>query len=138
MLPAAIGDTVVSGQANKTIADIFAKEDGNWIQKKLVNQKAESLEGLSGKERAAAVLRNKLKFGAEGTAIFGGLTLTGKALKTLAFGSGKILTYGVEPLYTTPIKLLTFDVAKQPFAITNPWSRVMLSLIHISEPTRPY
>jgi hypothetical protein len=125
VLPAAIGDMVVSGQANKTIADIFAKEDGNWIQKKLVNQRAENLEGLSGKERAAAVLRNKLKFGAEGTAIFGGLTLTGKALKTLAFGSGKILSYGVEPLYTTPIKLLTFDIAKQPLAITNPWSRVM-------------
>ena len=125
VLPAAIGDTVVSGQANKTIADIFAKEDGNWIQKKLVNQKAESLEGLSGKERASAILRNKLKFGAEGTAIFGGLTLTGKALKTLAFGSGKVFTYGVEPLYTTPLKLLTFDVAKQRFAITNPWSRVM-------------
>ena len=34
ILPAAIGDTVVSGQANETIGDIFGKEEGNWIQKK--------------------------------------------------------------------------------------------------------
>ena len=125
ILPAAIGDTVVSGQANETIGDIFGKEEGNWIQKKLANSKKEDLEGLTGKERAAAVLRNKLKFGAEGTAILGGLTLFGKSLKTLAFGSGKVFSYAVEPLFTTPIKLLTFDVAKQPFAITNPWSRIM-------------
>ena len=124
ILPAAIGDMVVSGQANETIADIFAKEDGNWIQRKLVNEKSESLEGLTGKARSAAVLRNKLKFAKEGTAIFGGLTLAGKALKTLAFGTGKILSYGVEPLVTTPLKMLTWDVAKQPFAITNPWSRL--------------
>tara|TARA_R100001443_G_scaffold80642_1_gene87632 strand:- start:33 stop:4988 length:4956 start_codon:yes stop_codon:yes gene_type:complete len=124
ILPAAIADMAVSGQANVTIGDIFAKEDGNWIQKKLVNERTESLEGLTGKARAAAILRNKLKFGKEGTAILGGLTLSGKALKTLAFGSGKIFSYGVEPLVTTPIKMLTFDVAKQPFAITNPWSRL--------------
>ena len=87
--------------SNKTIADIFASEEGNLIQRKLVGQRTESLEGLTGKERAAAALRNKLKFGAEGTAILGGLTLMGKSLKVLAFGAGKGFTYGIEPLYTT-------------------------------------
>ena len=125
VLPAAVGDTVVSGASNKTIADIFASEEGNLIQRKLVGQRTESLEGLTGKERAAAALRNKLKFGAEGTAILGGLTLMGKSLKVLAFGAGKGFTYGIEPLYTTPLKMLTFDVATQPFAITNPFSRLM-------------
>ena len=45
------------------------------VQQAFAKSKRESLEGLSGKERAAAVLRNKLKFAAEGASIFGGMTL---------------------------------------------------------------
>ena len=122
-LPAALGDTVVSTQANHTMGDIFGKPDGNWLQKKLMATQKESLEGLTGKERAAAVLRNKLKFGVEGAAIVGGLTLTGKALKTAAWGAGHGLKWGVEPVYTTATRLLTFDPAKQ-LRVANPWSRL--------------
>ena len=105
------------------MGDIFGKEDGNWLQKKLMNSKSESLEGLTGKERAAAILRNKLKFGAEGTAIIGSLTLTGKALNTMAWGTGHGIKWGVEPIYTTGTRLLTFDPAKQ-LRVANPWSRL--------------
>jgi len=68
VLPAALGDAVVSSQANITLGDIFGKakeEGGNIVQQAFANSKRESLEGLTGKERAAAVLRNKLKFAAE-------------------------------------------------------------------------
>ena len=68
VLPAAVGDAMVSTQANVSLGDVFGKEDGNILQRALMNSKTESLEGLSGKERAAAILRNKLKFGGEGAA----------------------------------------------------------------------
>ena len=94
VLPAAVGDAMVSNQANETMGDIFGKteeEGGNWLQQQLVNSKSESLEGLTGKERAAAILRNKLKFGAEGTALVGGITLIGPSLKLAAKTTGKVL-----------------------------------------------
>ena len=47
----------------------------------------ESLEGLDGKERAAAILRNKLKFGIEGSTFMGALKLVGPTAKFLGTGS---------------------------------------------------
>ena len=94
VLPAAVGDAMVSTQANVTMGDVFGKteaEGGNKLQQLLVNSKSESLEGLTGKERAAAILRNKLKFGAEGAALFGGMTLIGPSLKGVAWTTGKVL-----------------------------------------------
>ena len=122
-LPAGLGDTIVSTQANHTMGDIFGSAEGNWLQKKLMATQKESLEGLTGSKRAAAVLRNKLKFGAEGTGIMGALTLTGKALKTMAWGAGHGFKWGVEPIYTTGTRLLTFDASKQ-LRVANPWSRL--------------
>ena len=94
VLPAAVGDAMVSNQANETMGDIFGKteaEGGNKLQQLLMNSKSESLDGLVGKERAAAILRNKLKFGAEGTALVGGITLVGPSLKLVAKTTGKVL-----------------------------------------------
>ena len=94
VLPAAVGDAMVSTQSNMTMGDVFGKteeEGGNKLQQVLVNSKSESLEGLTGKERAAAILRNKLKFGAEGAALFGGMTLIGPSLKLAAKTTGKVL-----------------------------------------------
>ena len=95
VLPAALGDAVVSSQANVTLGDIFGDKDATGkfsiLQKALANSKRESLEGLSGKERSAAILRNKLKFAGEGAAIFGGMTLVGPSLKAAAWGTGKVL-----------------------------------------------
>ena len=124
VLPAAIGDTVVSNQSNKTLGDIFGSKNGNLLKRTLANSKTISLEGLTGKERAAAVLKNKLIFGAEGTALFGGITLVGPSLKVAAKTLGFGMKYVAEPaLLTVPSKLLTYEFAKQPLAIANPWSR---------------
>ena len=83
MLPAGIADTVVSTSDQQSLGEIFGKDDGNLAQNILYNTSLEDLEGLSGKERAAALLRNKLKFGAEGTAFMGSLKLVGPAIKFL-------------------------------------------------------
>ena len=91
VLPAAVGDAVVSTQANVSLGDVFGKEDGNILQRALMHSKTESLEGLTGKARAAAILRNKLKFGGEGAALFGGMTLVGPSLKGAAWTAGKVL-----------------------------------------------
>lgn len=50
--------------------------------------KTTETKGLTGREKAAETLKNKLKFGAEGTALMGGLTVAGRyvavpALKTV-------------------------------------------------------
>ena len=63
VLPVALGDAMVSNQANQTMGDVFGDEDaeGRWfspIQRLLANSQSESLEGLTGKDRAAAILRN--------------------------------------------------------------------------------
>ena len=79
VLPAALGDFVVSTQANVTLGDIFgdASPEASKLRQILANSKTESLDGLTGKERAAAILRNKLKFAEEGAALFGGNNLVG-------------------------------------------------------------
>ena len=112
VLPAALGDATVSSQANITLGDIFGDKEaqGKWhspIRRALANSKRESLEGLTGKERSAAILRNKLKFAAEGASIFGGMTLVGPALKLSAKTIGHGLRGVVDPAITAPIKLLT-------------------------------
>ena len=94
VLPAALGDALVSNQANVSLGDVFGEtkeEGGNKLQQVLMNSKTESLEGLTGKKRAAAILRNKLKFAGEGAALFGGITLVGPSLKAAAKGTGKVL-----------------------------------------------
>ena len=91
ILPAALGDAVVSTQANITLGDAFGDDspEASRLRKILANSKTESLEGLTGKERAAAILRNKLKFAEEGAALFGGITLVGPSLKLAAKTLGK-------------------------------------------------
>jgi len=124
VLPAALGDATVSSQANVTLGDIFGDKDATGkfsiLQKALANSKRESLEGLSGKERSAAILRNKLKFGAEGASLFGGLTLVGPSLKLSAKAAGLGFRGVVDPAITAPIKLLTWET-KNPISIYNPW-----------------
>ena len=124
VLPAALGDAVVSSQANVTLGDIFGDKDATGkfsiLQKALADSKRESLEGLTGKERSAAILRNKLKFAAEGASIFGGMTLVGPALKVSAKSAGLGFRGVVDPAITAPIKLLTWET-KNPISIYNPW-----------------
>lgn len=108
MLPAGIADTVVSTSDQQSLGEIFGKDDGNLAQNILYNTSLEDLEGLSGKERAAALLRNKLKFGAEGTAFMGSLKLIGPAIKGTAKGTGVLLNNVVGPALTGAAKVVTY------------------------------
>ena len=64
VLPAFAADTTVSATGQKSVGEIFGDESGNFLERALANTKLESLEGITNpKEYAAAVLRNKLKFG---------------------------------------------------------------------------
>ena len=68
----------------------------------------EETKNLEGKEKAAAILRNKLKFGVEGTTIVGGISLLPPAIKGTAKTTGAILRYGAEPILNAASKILTY------------------------------
>jgi len=114
VLPAALGDAMVSNQASHSMGDAFGDPEGNILQRTLANTQTESLEGLSGKERAAAVLRNKLKFGAEGTVLMGSMSLVGPSLKLAAKGTGKVLTAADMGVITPGMKLLKSEKSGLP------------------------
>ena len=87
-LPAFVADTTVSATGQKSVGDIFGDEEGNFLERALANTQLEEIKNITDpKEYAAAVLRNKLKFGAEGTAFVGSLSLVGPSLKVLSKGS---------------------------------------------------
>ena len=89
-LPVAVTDATVSASGQNTVSEIFGKsteEGGNFIQDWMQKEGLESLEGVDGKERAAIILRNKMKFGKEGAVFMGGLKLIPK----LFTGFGKTM-----------------------------------------------
>ena len=98
VLPAFAADTTVSATGQKSVGEIFGDEKGNFLERALANTKLESLEGITDpKEYASAVLRNKLKFGTEGTVFLGSLKLIGPSMKMMSTGSGVILSNVVGP-----------------------------------------
>ena len=108
-LPVGLSDATVSASGQETLGGIFGKteeEGGNWLQQKMLATEPESLEGLDGKERAAAILRNKLKFGIEGASFMGALKLVGPTLKFGATGSSVILNNVVGPVLTGASKVV--------------------------------
>ena len=110
VLPAFVADTTVSATGQKSVGEIFGDESGNFLERALANTKLESLEGITDpKEYAAAVLRNKLKFGTEGTAFLGALKLVGPSMKIMSTGSGVILSNVVDPVLTGMTKVLASE-----------------------------
>ena len=108
-LPAGVTDTIVSATGQETIGSVFGKskeEGGSWLRDKMLLTEPESLEGLEGKEKAAAILRNKLKFGAEGATFMGALKLVKPVAKFGATGSGVILSNVVGPVLTGASKVV--------------------------------
>jgi len=109
-LPVGLSDATVSASGQETLGGIFGKteeEGGNWLQQTMLATEPESLEGLDGKERAAAILRNKLKFGIEGASFMGALKLVGPTLKFGATGSSVILNNVVGPVLTGASKVIS-------------------------------
>ena len=108
-LPVGVSDAFVSASGQETLGGIFGKteeEGGNWLQQNMMLTEPESLEGLDGKERAAAILRNKLKFGIEGSTFMGALKLVGPTAKFLGTGSSVILNNAVGPVLTGASKVV--------------------------------
>lgn len=115
VLPAFAADTTVSATGQKSVGEIFGDESGNFLERALANTKLESLEGITNpQEYAAAVLRNKLKFGTEGTAFLGALKLVGPSVKTLSTGSGVILSNVVGPTLTGMSRVLASEKSQIP------------------------
>ena len=114
-LPAFVADTTVSATGQKSVGDVFGDEEGNFLERALANTQLEEIKNITDpKEYAAAVLRNKLKFGAEGTAFVGSLSLVGPSLKVLSKGSGVILENVVDPVLTGTTKLLASEKSGLP------------------------
>ena len=121
-LPVGLSDAVVSASGQETLGGIFGKseeEGGNWLQQTMLATKPESLEGLDGKERAAAILRNKLKFGIEGASFMGALKLVGPTLKFGALGTSVILNNAVGPVLTGASKVVSSKPVMKALQKTN-------------------
>jgi len=115
VLPAFAADTTVSATGQKTLGDIFGDPEGNFLEKSLATTQLESLEGIKDpKEYAAAVLRNKLKFGAEGTAFMGALSLVGPAFKGGSKVVGLASTKVVGPTLTGISRVLASEKSGIP------------------------
>jgi len=115
VLPGFAADTAVSATGQRSVGDVFGDEEGNVLERALANTKLESLEGIKDpKEYAAAVLRNKLKFGAEGTAFLGALTLVGPTFKGASKVVGLASTEVVGPVLTGTSKLLASEKSGLP------------------------
>ena len=107
-LPVAVADATVSATGQNTAGEIFGKEDGNFLQRALYNTAIEETEGLEGKEKAGAILRNKLKFGTEGAAFMGGLKLIVPTVKISSKIAGLGFNKIVDPVLTAGSKNFIF------------------------------
>ena len=115
VLPGFVADTTVSATGQRSVGDVFGDEQGNILEQALATTKLESLEGIQDpKEYAAAVLRNKLKFGAEGTAFLGAMTLVGPSLKGASKAVGFASTKVVGPTLTGMSKVLASEKTGLP------------------------
>ena len=115
VLPGFVADTTVSATGQRSVGDVFGDEQGNILEQALATTKLESLEGITDpKEYAAAVLRNKLKFGTEGTAFLGALTLVGPSLKGASKAVGFASTKVVGPTLTGMSKVLASEKTGLP------------------------
>jgi hypothetical protein len=115
VLPGFVADTTVSATGQKSVGDFFGDQQGNILEQALATTQLESLEGITDpKEYAAVVLRNKLKFGAEGTAFLGALTLVGPSLKGTSKAIGLASTKVVGPTLTGMSKVLASEKTGLP------------------------
>ena len=115
VLPGFVADTTVSATGQRSVGDFFGDQQGNILEKALATTQLESLEGIKDpKEYAAAVLRNKLKFGTEGTAFLGALTLVGPSLKGASKAVGLASTKVVGPTLTGMSKVLASEKTGLP------------------------
>jgi len=113
----------IAGKAGY-MAGVFGATDFlvNEPDKKPLFTKLEETEGLSGRERAAANFRNRLKFAAEGTLIGGGFSLLGKPI-ALGFKYGifkpgaKVAGIGLKTVDKLVVQPASYLLAKDKVVI---------------------
>ena len=109
------------------VGSVLTKDDQN--AKTLLGDNLDLLEstkvtdtkGLIGREKAAETLKNKLKFGAEGTALMGGLTVAGKYIAVPALK-------GVNNVIIKPTLGFVGDTVFNPIAKFAAKEKIMLPL----------
>ena len=113
----------IAGKAGY-MAGVFGVTDFlvNEPDKRALFTKLEKTEGLSGRERAAANFRNRLKFAAEGTLIGGGFSLLGKPI-ALGFKYGifkpgaKVAGIGLKTVDKLVVQPASYLLAKDKVVI---------------------
>jgi len=104
------------------VTDFLASEPG----RESIFVTPENTEGLSGRKRAAAEFRNKIKYGAEGTLVGGGFPILGKftqlgykyGLAPVVKGSAKLGAKGINNLTIRPIELILGNKLAAPVTTT--------------------
>ena len=89
-----VASRVVEGATIVGATDFIASEP----ERPSIFFEPENTEGLTGRKKAAAVFRNKIKYGAEGATVGGGFPIAGKAI---ALG----YRYGIKPVTKTTASL---------------------------------
>jgi len=116
-VPVAISDAVVSASGQKTLADYLGDQEGFFGKIgdlfQFLGTETEGFEQLNGRDRAAAILRNKLRFGLEGTTLVGGITLGGK--------------YVLKPTAQAAVTGTKLGIRGVDFGIVQPLVKVMAS-----------
>ena len=89
-----VASRVVEGATIVGATDFIASEP----DRQSIFFEPENTEGLSGRKKAAAIFRNKIKYGAEGATVGGGFPILGKSI---ALG----YRYGIKPVTKTTASL---------------------------------
>jgi hypothetical protein len=89
-----VASRVVEGATIVGATDFIASEP----ERPSIFFEPENTEGLTGRKKAAAIFRNKIKYGAEGATVGGGFPIAGKAI---ALG----YRYGIKPVTKTTASL---------------------------------
>ena len=112
-----IAQRVVEGAAVVGATDFIASKEGRRVDPLLFTP--ESTEGLTGKKKAGAVFRNKVKFGAEGATVGGLFPLVGKGAQLLYKGVGRpiggtALSYGFKGINNLTMRPASWLMSKDP------------------------
>ncbi len=112
-----IAQRVVEGAAVVGATDFIASKEGRRVDPLVFTP--ESTKGLTGKKKAAAVFRNKVRFGAEGATVGGLFPLVGKGAQLLYKGVGRpvagtALSYGFKGINNLTMRPASWLMSKDP------------------------
>ena len=115
-----IAQRVFEGATIVGATDFIASKEGRRVDPLLFTP--ESTKGLTGRKKAAAVFRNKVRFGAEGATVGGLFPLVGKGAQLLYKGVGRpiggtALRYGFKGINNLTIRPASYLLSKDPLVV---------------------